>query len=60
MLSSTSKEDQNQWQETELAMIAQDHYLLDSFQTLKYINGKHLNSKYLKPEVRFGFIIDFN
>ena len=28
------------WEQTELALIANDHYLLGSFQTLKYAESK--------------------
>ena len=34
--------DDQSWENAQLAMISQDPYLLDSFQTLKYVNGKYL------------------
>ena len=40
------REDQS-WEHAQLAIIAQDPYLLDSFQTLKYVNGKYLILPYL-------------
>ena len=39
--------DDQSWEDAQLAIIAQDPYLLDSFQTLKYVNGKYLILLYL-------------
>lgn len=33
-------EDGSSWEQTELESIAKDHYLLDSFQALKYTESK--------------------
>ena len=33
-------ENRSSWEKIELALIAQDHYLLDSFQALKYTESK--------------------
>lgn len=33
-------EDRSSWEQTQLALIAKDHYLLNSFQALKYTEGK--------------------
>lgn len=33
-------ENRSSWERTELALVAQDPYLLDSFQSLKYTEGK--------------------
>ena len=33
-------EDPSSWEQTELALIAQDYYLLHSFQALKYTESK--------------------
>ena len=33
-------EDRSSWEQTELALIAKDHYLLGSFQSLKYTESK--------------------